>query len=172
MSNLREALAATALANLGWSEGERAIDRVAASGKCPRLGVDLWKARYMLEAQAYADAREGFRALYKERYIREHQNVTDRLVDQCLHEFLSPFCSTCGGAKEMMVGELKVTCSTCDGVGVKNYTDEERAGCMGLSYGLTKRLSHKFRWVLGVMQALDTEVNRLLNIELGREAAG
>lgn len=171
MANLREALVATSLASFAWADSERAIDRVAASGKCPRLGVDLWKARYMLEARAYHDARKGLIVMYRERYIRERLDIVERLVDQGLHEFLSPFCKACLGAKEMMVGELKVMCGVCMGVGVKKYTDEERASCMGLSYGLTKRLAHKLRWLNGEMQALDKEVNIQLNIELERERA-
>ena len=169
MANLREAVAVTGLASLEWSgERERAIDRVAACGKCSPLGVKLWKARYMLEAKAYQDARGELISLYSARYVRERREIAEKIADQALHEFMSFFCATCNGAKEVMVGELKVTCSACLGSGVKRYSDAERATSMQLSYGLTKRLRHKVGWLLGEMSAIDRLVNSQLNSELER----
>lgn len=170
MADLREAYSATALASLEWSEErERAIDRVCASGKASPLGVNLWKARYMLESAAYESSKKGLIALYLERYRREEPRVVAAVIDQCLHEYLSPFCSTCNGAREMMVGELKAVCASCQGSGIRRYTDEERAGMMKVSYGLTKRLAHKFKWLMGEMHGMDRDVNVVLAEQLERE---
>jgi hypothetical protein len=169
LSNLREAYAATALANLGWDENhEKAIDRVAASGKCSPLGLAFWKARYMLESSAYQEARKGLIILYKERYVNEDHPIAVKVVEQCLHEYLSPFCQACKGARELVVNELKITCPACSGAGVKRYADEDRARAMQLSYGLTKRLAHKFRWVLQEINSMDREVNSMMMQQLER----
>lgn len=169
MSDLREALAMTSLASLEWADHEKAIDRVAASGKASPLGVNLWKARYMLEVKAYQSTREGLIALYRERFRREEPRVIASVIDQCLHEFLSPFCVSCSGARELMAGDLKVVCETCDGTGVRRYGNEDRARAMKISFGLVKRLEHKFRWLLGEMQGLDRDVNKVLAEQLERD---
>lgn len=169
MVNLREALAVTSLASLEWSaERERAIDRVAASGKCPPLGLSLWKARYMLEAAAYRNARDGLFKLCRDRYTREKPEILVKLVDQSLHEWLSSACAECNGATEVMAGDLRVICSVCRGSGVKRYSDEERARAMGLSYALVKFNSPRFGWLIEQMSALDRAVNEQMNIELER----
>ena len=153
-----------------WDENrEKAIDRVAASGKCSPLGLAFWKARYQLEAKAYQDARKGLIALYKERYRREEHPIVIKVIEQCLHEYLSPFCDSCKGAREMVLDDLRVTCPACDGAGVKRYSDEDRARAMQLSYGMTKRLAHKIRWVLGEIHSMDREVNSVMAEQLERE---
>lgn len=170
LSNLREPFASTSIAGLGWDENrEKAIDRVAAAGKASELGVNLWKARYMLEVKAYQSTREGLVALYRERYRREEPRLVASVIDQCLHEFLSPFCGSCNGAKEMMAGDLKVTCQSCSGTGVRRYGNEERARAMKISFGLLKRMEHKFKWLLGEMQGLDRDVNKVLADQLERD---
>lgn len=168
--NLREAYSATALASLEWSEErERAVDRVAAAGKASPLGLSLWKARYMLESSAYQSSKAGLTALYRVRYSREEPRVVAAVIEQCLHEYLSPFCLTCNGTKAVMVEELKAVCPGCHGSGIRRYADEDRAGTMQLSYGLVKRLAHKMRWLLGEMQGMDRDVNKVLAEQLERD---
>jgi hypothetical protein len=169
LADLREALSVTSFASLAWSEErERAVDRVAASGRASPLGLLLWKARYMLESSAYQSSKDGLRALYVSRYPREEPRLVASVIEQCLHEYLSPFCSTCNGAREMMVQELKMICAACNGSGVRKFSDEERARAMKVSYGLVKRLGHKFNWLLGEMQGLDRDVNKVLAEQLER----
>lgn len=122
----------------------------------------------MLEASAYQDAKKGLIKLYKERYPAEEQTLIIKVIEQCLHEYLSPFCAECNGAKEMVLEALKVTCPACDGSGVRRYSDEDRARAMQVSYGLTKRLAHKIRWVLGEINTMDREVNSVLAAQLER----
>lgn len=170
MSNLREALSSTAMASLEWSEErERAIDRIAASGKAPTLGVLIWKARYMLESRAYQDARSQLVRLFLTRYTYESPSIAEKCVDEALHEFMGPACQRCSGARELVSGDLRVECPDCHGSGLRRYTDWERAARMGMSMHRAVTLSRKLRWIAEEMQSLDRAVNSVLCHELERE---
>lgn len=168
MSNMREALASTHHASLVWSERERAIDKVAASGRCDELGVLLWKAKYMSESVAYRKARTILINKVSERFIYEARLVVDNLVDQCLHEFISDMCNWCKGAKEIMAGEKKVVCDACQGHGVRKFTDNERARAMKLALGKVQKMQRHFRFLHELMGSLDRQVNEQMNEQLER----
>lgn len=170
MANLREALAGTAYASLEWSpDWERAIDRVAASGRVTRLGLDLWKARYMLEVSSYHAARKALLEKCANKWQRLNYDVTRRIVDQCLMEFIAPFCLTCRGAKEIIIEKRRIVCYDCAGVGVRRFTDSDRASAMNLSFDQTQKLGGKFRWLLDAIMTWDGEVNAILAVELERD---
>jgi hypothetical protein len=167
--NLREPYAATALASLEWSEvRERAIDRVAAAGKCSRLGLDLWKARYLLEVKAYQDVSESLRLHYLNKYKAESQGMAEKIVSACLHEFLGPVCLVCSGRRELIAGDLKITCAECDGSGLRRYSDLDRARHMQLSLHYVHLLSRKIGWLMGELHDLDRAVNSVIAAELER----
>lgn len=169
MANLREALAATSVASLEWSEErERAVDRVAASGRAPALGVQLWKARYMLEAKAYQDARRGLIRLFLERHPAEKPSIAEKCVDEALSEFLGPACSSCSGARELVTENLRVVCEACGGSGLRRYTDWERASRMQISLQWVRTLSRKLSWLAGELGSLDRAVNSVISDELER----
>ena len=168
MSNLREAYAATALAGLGWDENkEKAIDRVAAAGKADKLGIWLWRSKYMLESVAYSHARKAVLDAYSKRY-RDNLTVSTAMVEQALREDLAPACRNCRGVGEMMINERIVICETCAGSKIHNYGDQERAMTMKLSYGLVKTAHHKLRWLLELLGTADAKVNYVMCIELER----
>jgi hypothetical protein len=165
--DLREALAATSLASLEWDENrEKAVDRVAASGKASSLGVNLWKARYMLESPAYKMAIKGLIEHYRARYVSEDIGIAQMVVEQVLSEYLASFCSTCNGSRELIINELKVTCDTCRGSGLKRYSDLERAGMMKMSLQRVKSLTRKMQWLMGEISSMDRAVNMVLMSEL------
>ena len=169
MSDLREAYSATALASLEWSETrERAIDRVAAAGKASPLGINLWKARYMLEAPAYHQAITGLVEHYLGRYKREDVPIVRIIVEQVISEYLAPFCVDCSGAREMVVNDLKVVCGTCEGSGLRRYTDTDRARLMKMSLQRIRSLSRKMQWLTNEMGTMDRDVNQVLQVELER----
>lgn len=173
MANLRESLASTGMANLSWDEDyERAIDRVAACGKCESLGVDLWKARYMLEVSAYHRCRWELLKRVLARYKHEDRGIAQKLVDQALIEFIASFCPTCGGAREIMLNELRVLCDTCGGSGVRRYSDYDRCRMMQISYRRYQSLQHKLSWIQRVIEDSEKSVNYRLNVELERDANG
>lgn len=170
MANLREAYAATCLASLEMdAERERAVDRVAAAGRCPTLGLNIWKARYQLESKAYKEALGGLQAHYRGRYGADTPETAARVVEQAFHEFLSAMCRDCQGAKELMAGELRVVCQTCEGSGIRRYTDFERARSMQISMQRVRLLGHKLQWTLSEMQSLDNQVNTIISAELERD---
>jgi hypothetical protein len=169
VSNLREAYASTALASLEWSEErERAIDRVAAAGRCSRLGVDLWKARYMLESKAYQDAFNGLVAAYLVRYRAESQGIAEKCVSEALHEFLGPVCTVCNGRKVLIAEALKIECDVCHGSGIRLYSDVDRAHAMQLSLGRVRSLNPKLGWLMNELHDLDRAVNSVIAAELER----
>lgn len=169
MANLREAMASTALASLEWNpDWERAVDRVAASGRVEPLGLAIWKARYMIEASGYRRAREGLTAIYRSRYRRDPLDFALKLVDHSLHEYIFQFCRNCRGVREVMLEQRRVFCPTCAGSGLKRYSDGDRARALGISYAQVKHAAHKFSWMLNKIADLDREVNVGIARELER----
>lgn len=170
MSNLREAYSHVSFASLEWNENtERAVDRVAAAALANPLGLLLWKAKYLLESDAYRRAQTALGEIYGKRY-RDVPTVRAALVGQALREFLAPSCRTCHGVGEHMLEDRRVVCETCGGSKIHRYTDQERAGTMQLSYALTKHCAHKLQWLLGVMGAEDSKVNAEMCRQLERHA--
>ena len=170
MTNLRTAYGATAMASLEWTEErERAIDRVAAAGRAAPLGLLIWKARYQLESKAYQAAIKLLTTRYLEHYRAESPETAGKAVEQCFSEFMGPACSGCNGAKELVSENLRVVCPTCQGSGIRRYSDTERSGRMKLSYGLTKHLAHKMSWLMCEIGSLEKGVNAVLAWELERE---
>lgn len=168
MADLREAYSHVSFANLEWEEGvEKAVDRVAAGGRIDPLGLLIWKAKYLLEPDAYRKAQIALCEAYGKRY-RDAAPVAAALVGQALREFLSPTCRDCRGVGEMMVNERRVVCETCGGSKLHRYSDEERARTMQLSYGLTKHAAHKITWLLGLMGRVDRLANAVMCEQLER----
>lgn len=169
-ANLREAVAATAYASLKWTpEWERAIDRVAASGKVDALGLRLWKAKYMLESQAYLDARVRMQGRYLKRWPKCPPWMKLKIIEQCLAEYIAPQCVACRGAKEMIVGEKRVICEKCEGSGARRYSDGDRARAMRVSHAEAVRHMSIFDCITDEISFMDSEVNKNLVIELERE---
>src|SRR5262245_52725658 len=169
MANLREALAGTAFASLEWSpDWERAVDRVAASGRATRLGLALWKARYLLEISSYREARTRLIERYARRFRRMPSQTRERVIEQCLREYIAPFCMTCKGAKEIVIEQKRIICYECSGSGVRRYTDSDRANAMGISFAEAVRLGKQCRIVLDDIATHDQEVGAVLTEQLER----
>lgn len=168
MSNLREAYSHVSFASLEWNDTEeKAVDRVAAGALANPLGLLLWKAKYLLEADAYKRVQTALCEIYGKRY-RDAPTIRAALVGQALREFLAPACRTCHGVGEHMLEDRRVVCETCGGSKIHRYTDQERAGTMQLSYGLTKHAAHKLQWLLGLMADEDRRVNAVMCRQLER----
>lgn len=164
-------MAATGYASLQWNpDWERAVDRVAAGGKVDVLGLSLWKARYMLEVGAYHDARQRMMERYPKRWPKMPYRLMAGVIDQCLHEYLAPFCRVCLGAKEMIIDKKRVLCSKCEGSGLRRYSDSDRARGMKCSLvEIAKKAAPKFECIMGELTWMDAEVNRQMVAELERE---
>lgn len=63
-------------------------------------------------------------------------NKSGLLVDVCkvvLQDYLKPHvCEVCSGRKHAIVNHRLVTCSQCNGVGIKHPTDKDRAKRIGM----------------------------------------
>lgn len=169
IANLREGYAATHHANLEWEpDHERAIDKVAASGLCDALGVLLWKAKYMLESEAYKSAQKELEKRVKDKFAKEAGLVCDKLAEQTLREYISDRCRTCNGARELIVQQRRIVCEVCLGDGIRRYTDFERARSMSLALGRVKTLQRHLTWASDLILTLDGQVNRAMHHLLGR----
>lgn len=167
--NLRESYASTHHANLGWDEVyERAIDKVAASGRASALGVSLWRAKYQNEARAYRTAQRCLYSVYAGAYQSECQIVRERVANQVLREYVAEMCQTCLGIGELVEKKLRVVCGTCNGVRVKWYGDRERAAMMDLSLQRVRLLAHAIRWLAEQVEKADRQVNAVLVVQLER----
>lgn len=169
MTDLRQAYAATSLANLQWSEiTERPIDRVAASGLCDDLGVLLWKAKYMLESSAYKEAEKKLAIRIQVKFHREPELICLKLSEQTLKEYVGDKCKKCNGAKEIIGKYRREVCDVCSGFGIRRWTDFERARAMQIALGRVKSLQRHFNWSSNLIMTLDADVGRQMNVYLGR----
>jgi hypothetical protein len=168
MANLRIAYAASQFANLDWNESiERPIDRVAAAGKTSRL--EVWKAAYSREPSAIRHLHRTILAVFRERYPRDQH--AEPICEQAIHEWLCPQCHTCHGARQVTDPgneNTTVPCGDCHGSGKQRHSDEARSRRMQISYAQTKHSAHKIVWLLNWLANNDAEINRVMNVELGR----
>lgn len=123
----------------------------------------------MLESKAYQEASEQLVRHYLSRFKAESQGIAERVVNECLHEFLGPVCIVCSGRKELIAGDLKITCAECDGSGLRRYSDVDRARAMQLSLQRVRLLSRKISWVMTELFELDRAVNSVMGAELERD---
>lgn len=85
------------------------------------------------------------------RVIRRHEigrDMATRIAACALSEFSRPHCHVCRGARELMVGEVKVTCSACGGTGLERYHDADREAFIG-AYGkrIDDAMASCHRWL-------------------------
>lgn len=169
--DLREGFAATHHANLAWdADYERAIDKVAASGRASALGVALWRAKYLNEARALREAQRALYAAYAGRYKSEAQSIRERVANQIMREYLLEMCSVCLGVGELVEKKLRVVCKVCNGVRVKWYGDVERAAHMNLSIAHVRLLAPKIKIMGETVERADRKVNAVLVYQLERGA--
>lgn len=130
---MREAISKTLSSSLVWddSEHERAIDKLTAFSYSDRLGTLLWRVKYFNDASSYKPAV----LILAKRLPRLNRGIAIKVSDQALREWLNNFCGACNGAKEIRSGDHVITCPTCNGGGVRKYTDRERAAAVGANMG-------------------------------------
>jgi len=166
---MRESLAVTHHANLNWNpDQEKAIDKVAASGLCDSLGLLLWKWRYMDEKPAERGAIEGLSIKVQERFKNEVALNCYKIAKQGVNEYKLSYCNKCRGAKEMVVGSLRIVCQHCSGCGMRRWTDFERSRAMSLSMKRVETFQRHFNWLSNQIWTLDDLVNRQIQFYVGR----
>ena len=168
MANLRESWANTVVAPMDWGLGERPIDRIAAGGFADTLGITLWRVKYQNSVTDYHKAAEEIFTRLSKKYPKTPPEMTRKLVDNALHEYLAPFCTACNGRKELVIANLRVICKTCDGAGIKRYTDQARANYMSESIAIVKQYSKRLNSILDMLNTYDAQVNPVMVEQLER----
>jgi hypothetical protein len=128
------------------------------------LGILIWCAKYIGESRARTQLFKEVLKLYRERY-RDRQEIAEVLVSQAMTEFLSPHCIICRGAKEILRSNRIIECPGCNGIGIRKYSDTERAKAMQINLGITQRCAGKIGWVVNKL----TTEDRLVNWEMAQQ---
>lgn len=122
--------------DLSWTEGKtKPVEYVAAMSAATRLGSDIFRAADN-DAHAMRRAVLQLMSLAAKKLGRNKLSITSAqaqtLAAAAILELIHPYCTTCGGAREIMGEKIKVICPTCSGIGVRRYTDSERAKIVGV----------------------------------------
>ena len=122
--------------DLSWTEGKtKPVEYVAAMSAATRLGSDIFRAADH-DAHAMRRAVLQLMSLAAKKLGRNKLSITSAqaqtLAAAAILELINPYCTTCGGAREIMGEKIKVICPTCSGIGVRRYTDSERAKIVGV----------------------------------------
>ena len=109
------------------------IDRVIAIAGGDTLGGLLFRVRDAGQPQW---SRRVVLILARRMMGRHHlgRAIAEAAAAVALEEFVFPHCRVCGGARELMGANLKVTCDACGGSGRQRYSDAHRRARIG-TYG-------------------------------------
>ena len=140
--------------DLSWSDTRiKAIDYVASMSAASRLGSDLMRAADH-DSFAFKRAVHQLVALSRRKLGRKRMSVSSAqaqtMAVAAILELLAPYCRTCGGAREVMGAEIKVTCPTCEGIGVHRYTDADRARTVGVPVSDWHKVAGRYELVLSI----------------------
>lgn len=150
--------------DLGEKLGEGDRDRIAALAGASHLGSALWRLKYSNDPAVYHRAI----LLLAKRMSWKRSDVLQRLCELAIREWLLGMCMDCKGAKELIAGDLKVTCPACKGVGVKRYSDRERERFMEIPARSWEKWEKKYQAVQSAMTGEDIRVNTVVSIRLER----
>lgn len=165
MSNMRGLIGrAVDSSDLGEKIGEGDRDRVAALAGASRLGSALWRLKYSNDPKVYKSAV----LLLAKRMGWKNSDMLQRICELAIREWLLGMCIECKGAREVIVGDLRITCPSCEGIGVKRYSDRERERFVGLEARSWDRWVKKYEAVQAAMTGEDIRVNAIVSIKLER----
>lgn len=174
MANLRK-LVAAALNSSDLSNSEiieTAIDRIGALAFSDTLGSELWSLKYAGDARAWARSLAVL-SLRCKRIVQERKTRT-LLCRVCLIEWVDENCRSCGGRRLIVASTSSAAhvCTTCNGTGLRRYSDLWRMREMRLDHHAYRRWEHKFAAVHRKITDADTQVWHDLAGQLGRVPMG
>jgi len=157
---MREAFSNTLRKSLDWDDvdHEKAVDKLTAFCYADRLSTLLWRLKYGNDASAYKPVV----FLLAKTLKPLNKNISIKIAQQALHEWLFPLCTTCQGTKERMAGELRVVCRACNGTGVGRYSDRDRELKVGGHF------PKQIETVLKLITGSDLKPGREMRKRLGR----
>jgi len=175
MANLRESVGrSTTSHNLGMSDwSERDIDRVAALGCAARfspMGTDLFRWAYA------GDPRAAVRVMVHladevRRSFRMPVAFVEGVCRQAMTEFTAWACPVCDGRKDVTLGNgVKVVCDSCDGTGLRRYSNGDRRRGAGFGPGVSyaRVIEQPLELAIAVLKREDGRVNAIVSLELER----
>ena len=142
---------------------EMPVDRLAAFSRAERLGTLLWRLKWGHDATSFQPAVEGLSEATGQRSA-----LGVRLCGMLVWEWLNPNCENCKGARELIAGERRIVCPKCEGLGIKRYSDRERARYMNMSLEKWRKLSGKVKPVVEVLTKAERQVSARMHLELER----
>lgn len=136
------------------------VVKIAALARTTPLGRELW------HLAAGQNSPRAISLLVKEMRRQERYSMVlcARIAEHALYEHLYPQCRSCGGETEVMVGQKKETCPTCQGSGVHRFSDAER----GLAIGekMNPGLSKIMQLAIAIISDHDRMTRRVVAVEL------
>jgi hypothetical protein len=164
LTNFRAVLAHDLESSLEDGPGERPVDRLRAFSKAPRLGTLLWRLKYDLDPYVYKQA-----VLLLANRARCKTPITRRLCELAIREWMDQHCRACRGARELIAGDRRLICPTCQGTGLHRHSDRSRAIFMGMEAGTWKKWAKKLADVSEHLTAAERRVNVQMHVELRTE---
>ena len=151
------------------------IDRIGALARSTKLGGLLWRWKYGKQECRGAVLSELLVKARKRtkigKFHKDH-SVLEKVCRQALLEWYRPQCRACRGAREVVLGDRKVICPRCNGVGVHTYSDRERLDGMGISQeSYDKVWAERLRDVFEIITGNDVSTGSVVFAQLERRAA-
>lgn len=163
---MREALATSVNAkNLEWGDHEKQVDRVAAMSAGTHLGSYLIRVREGAQTEFAHRAMLIISKRLHDRY-RLARSIADKVAAQAIMEWVGPHCRCCGGTRERMVAETKVSCHVCHGSGAHRFSDSERKKSIGAWGG---RIEDGLNFALAEITTASALMANGARLKLGRD---
>lgn len=164
---MRESLATSVNAkNLEWDEHERQVDRVAAMSAGTHLGSYLIRVREGAQTEFAHRAMLIIAKRIIKRY-RLNRGIAEAVATQSIMEWVGPHCRCCGGTRERMMEDVKVSCHVCNGSGVHRFSDSERKKSIGAWGG---RIEDGLNFALAEITTAAAQMANGARVKLGRES--
>lgn len=147
--------------DLASKDGQvRSVEHVAALAGASNLGSDIFRAKGL---DTFAARRAAVALMHKaikpkSGQFRPISRALAQAIAVCaLHEILWPQCRTCNGAREMRGSDNGVlaTCPTCEGSGIHNYGDKDRAALCGVEPKHWPKIEQRYLDVLALARNHD-----------------
>jgi hypothetical protein len=152
--------------------------RIAALARAGRLGIILWHWKYAKEDRAEEALNLLTRRSAKRLRLRHigEGKMEYRLLKaacrQALAEWYSPECAYCGGRGEQKEEHKTFTCPKCEGSGVRNYTEWERADALMISNLHYQHVwDRRFRVIHSLIVGKDAETGAKIMEQLTEDEA-
>lgn len=148
------------LGALALAQSKRGDEAARESFMCS-LGADLIAFKFANRAGSQDDAIDKLSILLRNLKLKASQR--DKVARQAVMEFCISFCLTCRGSKEIpnyadhSGAQPMKACPSCDGTGLRRYSDAERTEAMGEAFSKSMEEAHR---LLGWAESLAVRLVR------------